>query len=93
MTTLVEKKLNENVVVATVENWMSRELVRFEGENCASEAIEWRENEAENYASNDNGRSIDIESDEYEERYNGMSEDLYVIGYDKDDNKIGVDFG
>ncbi|UDM72767.1 hypothetical protein [Vagococcus fluvialis] len=85
--------MNANVAVATVEDWMSNELVRFEGENSSWEAIQWKEQQAEAYAINDNGRAIDIDSEEYEERYEGQSEDLYVIGYDVDGNQVGVQFG
>ena len=90
---MVTKELNRKVVVATVEDWISNELVRFEGRNSASNAIEWREETANAYARNDNGRKISTESEEYEERYNGQSDDLYIIGYDEHGNNVGIEFG
>lgn len=90
---MVTKELNRKVVVATVESWMGTELARFEGRNSASNAIEWRERAADTYASNDNGRKISTESEEYEERYNGQSDDLYLIGYDENGNNVGIEFG
>ena len=89
----IEKELNVNVVTASVEDWMGTELVRFEGRNSSFEAIEWKEQEAEKYATNDNGRMIEVDSNEYDERYNGASEDLYVIGYDVQGEKTAVEFG
>lgn len=86
-------KLNSNVVRASVEDWMSNELVCFEGSNCVTEAIEWKEEQSINYASNDNGRVIIFGSEEFEERYNGQSEDLYIIGYNKDGQQVAVEFG
>ncbi|WDS60672.1 hypothetical protein [Enterococcus phage vB_EfKS5] len=86
-------KLNSNVVRASVEDWMSNELVFFEGSNCVTEAIEWKEEQSINYASNDNGRVIIFGSEEFEERYNGQSEDLYIIGYNKDGQQVAVEFG
>ncbi|UQT00997.1 hypothetical protein POQMFEI_00071 [Enterococcus phage vB_OCPT_CCS2] len=86
-------KLNSNVVRASVEDWMSNELVFFEGSNCVTEAIEWKEEQSINYASNDNGRVIIFGSEEFEERYNEQSEDLYIIGYNKDGQQVAVEFG
>ena len=90
---MVTKKLNTNVVVATVESWMGTELVRFEGRNSSFNAIDWREETANDYAGNDNGRKISAESEEYEERYNGQLEDLYVIGYGEHGNNVEIEFG
>ena len=90
---MVTKELNTNVVVATVESWMGTELVRFEGRNSSFNAIDWREETANDYAGNDNGRKISTESEEYEERYNGQSDDLYIIGYDEHGNNVGIEFG
>ena len=93
MAKTLESKLNSNVIKATVVDWMSNELVFFEGSNCVSEAIEWKEEQSVNYASNDNGRIIDFDSEEFEERYNGQSEDLYIFGYNKDGEQVEVEFG
>ena len=90
---MVTKELNSKVVVATVEDWISNELVRFEGRNSASNAIDWREETANDYARNDNGRKISTESEEYEERQSGQLEDLFVIGYDENGNSVGIEFG
>ena len=90
---MVTKKLNTNVVVATVESWLGTELVRFEGRNSSGNAIEWREETANDYAGNDNGRKIATESEEYEERYNGQLEDMYVVGYDEHGNNVEIEFG
>lgn len=87
------KKLNTSVVVATVESCLGTELVRFEGRNSCFNAIDWREKIANDYAGNDNGRKIATDSEEYEERYNGQSDDLYVVGYDKKREKVGIEFG
>lgn len=86
----IEKELNKNVVVATVENWLSEELVSFEGRNSSFEAIEWKEKEAKKHASK---FFKDTNSDEWEECYNGACEDLYVIGYNEKGEQIGVEFG
>ena len=90
---MVTKELNTSVVVATVESWMGTELVRFEGRNSSFDAIDWREETANDYARNDNGRKISTESEEYEERYNGQLEDLYVIGYNEHGNNVEIEFG
>ena len=90
---MVTKELNTNVVVATVESWMGTELVRFEGRSSSFKAIDWREETANGYAGNDNGRKISNESEEYEERYNGQLEDLFVIGYNEHGNNVGIEFG
>ena len=90
---MVTKELNSKVVVATVESWLGTELVRFEGRNSSGNAIEWREETANDYAWNDNGRKIATESEEYEERYNGQLEDMYVVGYDEHGNNVEIEFG
>lgn len=90
---MVTKELNRKVVVATVESWLGTELVRFEGRDSSGSAIDWREETANDYAGNDNGRKISTESEEYEERYNGQLEDMYVIGYDEHGNNVGIEFG
>ena len=90
---MVTKELNTSVVVATVESWMGTELARFEGRNSSFNAIDWREETANDHAGNDNGRKISNESEEYEERYNGQLEDMYIIGYDENGNTVGIEFG
>lgn len=90
---MVTKELNSKVVVATVESWMGTELARFKGRDSSGNAIDWREETANDYAGNDNGRKISTESEEYEERYNGQLEDMYVIGYDEHGNNVGIEFG
>lgn len=55
---MVTKELNSKVVVATVESWMGTELVRFEGRDSSGNAIDWREETANDYARNGNGRKF-----------------------------------
>lgn len=86
----MEKELNTNVVIATVEDWMSNELVRFEGRNSSFEAIEWKEQEARKHASK---FFKDVNSDDWEDCYNGCCEDLFVIGYDENEQKTAIEFG
>lgn len=86
----IEKELNANVVTAIVEDWIGMELVRFEGRNSSFEAIEWKEREAKKHASK---FFEDINSDDWEDCYNGASEDLYIVGYDEQGGKTVVEFG
>ena len=81
--------MNEEIVIATVEDWTGRELVAFEGDGCAWKAIGWREDQATSYANS----KAEIDTEEWEEAYNGQSEDLYVVGYDEKGEKKGVQFG
>lgn len=71
--------MNKNVIKATVEDWMGKELASFEGENCVDNAIEWKE--------------LQVTSEMTEEEENGILEDLYIIGYDENDNIVPVQFG
>lgn len=71
--------MNEKIVKATVEDWMGKELISFEGSNCTWSAIEWKE--------------AQVTEEMTEEEENQILEDLYVIGYDIDGNIIPVQFG
>lgn len=71
--------MNKNIIKTTVEDWMGRELVSFEGENCTWDAMQWKESQVTNEMT--------------EEKQEGILEDLYIIGYDENDNIVPVQFG
>ena len=80
------KKLNENVELFILEDWVGNLLGKYK-------TLDEVEENQQKMVDNDSNYKNATTEEEREEIENGIYEDLYVFGLDKDGNVVPVEFG